>query len=95
MPIPDGYLVCIEHVAVGKSNETLGVHACLSGGNILVVEAMQDKAQGWVDKVKNGNPQKRSLWFPLDKQLWRKVKYGLCRNTSGFIQLGDYIQKQY
>ena len=29
--MPDGYLVCIEHVAVRKSKETLGVHTCPSG----------------------------------------------------------------
>ena len=30
VPIPDGSSVPIEHVAVGKSKETLGVHTCLS-----------------------------------------------------------------
>ena len=33
VPTPDGYLVTIEHVVVGKSKETLGVHTCPSGGN--------------------------------------------------------------
>ena len=31
VPMPDGSLVTIEHVAVGKSKETLGVHTCSSG----------------------------------------------------------------
>ena len=56
---------------------------------------MQDKAQVWVDKAKEVKLQRRSLWFLLDKQFWPKMKYGLCGKTSGFIQLEDYIQKQY
>ena len=95
VPITDVYLVCIEHVTVGKSKETLGVHKLPSGGNRGALEAMQDKAQGWLYKEKNGKLQRRSLWFLIDKQLWPKLKYNLCVITSGFIQLGDCLQKQY
>ena len=56
---------------------------------------MQDNSKGWLDKAKNRKIQRRSLWFLLDKQFWPKMKYGLCGKTSGFIQLEDYIQKQY
>ena len=49
VPMPDGSSVTIEHVAVGKSKETLGVHTCPSGKNMGALKAMQDKAQGWVD----------------------------------------------
>ena len=31
VPMPDGSSVTIEHVAVGKSKETLGMHTCPSG----------------------------------------------------------------
>ena len=55
VPIPDGSSVAIEHVAVGKSKETLGVHTCPSGGNKGALKSMQDKAQGWVDKEKMGS----------------------------------------
>ena len=87
VPILDGYLVCIEHVVVGKSKDTLGVHTFPSGGNRGLLEAMHDKAQGFVGKVKNGKLKRRSLWFLLYKQLWTKVKYILCGNTAGFIQM--------
>ena len=33
VPMPDGYSVTIEHVAVRKSKETLGVHTFPSGEN--------------------------------------------------------------
>ena len=53
--MPDGSSVNIEHVAVGKSKETLGVHTCLSGGNKGTLKARQDNTQGWVDKAKMGS----------------------------------------
>ena len=66
VPIPYGSLVTIENVAVGKSKEPLGVHPCLSGGNKGALKDIQDKAQGWVDKAKNGRLKRRSLWFLLE-----------------------------
>ena len=84
MPMSDGSSITIEHVAVGKSKETLGVHTCPSGGNKGAIKAMQDKAQGWVDKSKNGKLKRRSVWFLLEKQFWPKVRYGLCSNTASF-----------
>ena len=46
VPIPDGPSVTFEHVAVGKSKETLEVHTFPSGGNKGALKTMQDKAQG-------------------------------------------------
>ena len=63
--MPDGYLVTIDHVVVGKSKEILGVHTCPSGGNKGALKVMQDKAQGWVDKAKNGKLKRISVWFLL------------------------------
>ena len=59
------------------------------------MKTIQDKAQGWVDKAKNGKLKGRSLWFLLEKKFWPKVRYGLCGNTSSFAQLEDYLQRQY
>ena len=66
VPMTDGSLVTIEHVAVGKSKETFGVHTCPSEGNKGALKAMQDKAQGWVDKAKNRKLKRRSVWFLLE-----------------------------
>ena len=52
VPMPNGSSVTIENVEVRKSKETLGVHKCLSGENKGALKAMQDKAQGWVEKAK-------------------------------------------
>ena len=49
-------------MAVRKSKENLGVHTCPSGINKGAGEAMQDKAQGWVDKAKKREDTEN---FPL------------------------------
>ena len=95
MPMPDGSSVTIEHVAVSKSKETLGVHTCPSGENKGELKAIQYKAQGWAYKEKNGKPKRKSVWFLLEKQFLPKVRYGLCGNTDSFTQLEDYLQRQY
>ena len=94
MPMPDGSSVTIEHVAVGKSKETLGVHTCPSGENKGELKSIQDKAQGWVDKATNGKLKRRSVWFLLEKQFWPKVRYGLCGITASFAQLKDCLQRK-
>ena len=93
--MPDGYSVNIEHLAVGKSEETLGVHTFPSGENKGALKAMQYKTQGWVDKAKNGKLKRRSVWFLLEKKFWPKVMYVLCSNTASFSQLEDCLQRQY
>ena len=80
-------------MAVSKSKETLGVHTCPSGGNKGALKAIQDKAQGWVDKEKNGKRKRISVWFLLGKQFWPKARYGLCSNTASFAQLEDCLQR--
>ena len=55
---------------------------------------MHYKAQGWVDKAENGNLQRRSLWFLLDKHLWLNAKYGLYGNTDGFKHLEKCLNKK-
>ena len=59
------------------------------------MKAIQDKAQGWVEKAKNGKLRRRYLWFLLGKHFWTKVRYGLCGNTAIFTQLEDCLQRQY
>ena len=95
VPMQDGSLFTIEHVAVRKSKETLRVHTCPSEENRGALKAMQDKAQDWVDKAKNGKLNRISFWFLLEKQFWHKVRYGLCGNMASFVQLEDCLQKQY
>ena len=78
VPMPGGSRVPIKHLSVDTAKETLGVFSCPSGKAGTQIKFMQDKAQSWVDRAKEGGKlRRRDVWFLLDHQLWPKVRYGL------------------
>ena len=77
--MPDGKMAKIDHLPVTESKETLGVWTSPDGSAEV---AMRDKAQKWVDKVKEGTLKRSVVWFLMDVQFWPRVGYGLCCNTA-------------
>ena len=77
--MPDGYSVCIEHVEVVKSKETLGVHTCPLGKNRGALESMQDKAQVWVAKARNGKVTKKITLVPARQTVLAEDEVWLVR----------------
>ncbi len=79
----NGRIVSIDHLLVDDRKETLGVWTCLAGkakprsrldkDPNSHIEAMQDKAQKWIDDASNGYLSRRDVCFLLDHQLWPKV----------------------
>ena len=95
VPMPDGPVAQIEHLPVDTAKETLGVWTSPTGCNKKAIQAMQNKAQEWIDRAKEGNMRQRDIWFLTKHQLWPKVSYGLCSNTAKFADLETALQKQY
>ena len=56
---------------------------------------IQDKAQKWVNDVRNGKLHGRSVWFSMKFQLVPRIVYGLCSSTASFNDLSDALRKQY
>ena len=56
---------------------------------------MREKAQEWVDKVKEGALRRSDIWFLMDCQFWPSVGYGLCCNTATHHELERCLSKQY
>ena len=94
VPLPDGSSVAIDNLSVDTEKETLGVLSCPSGKTTGMNNAMKKKAQEWVDEAKNSKLRPSNIWFMLDKQMWPRVGYGLCTNTSSFSVLSDLLYKQ-
>ena len=86
--MPDGCLVGIEHVADGKSNDTLEVRTFPSGGNIGALEAMKDKAQGWVNKVKKRKPINNITLVSTRKTVIAKGESWIVRQYSRIYTAG-------
>ena len=77
----DGSQVQIEHAAVDTEKETLGVWKSTVGESKTVLETMQNKADEWITRDKEGTISRRDVWLLLDRQLWTRFGYGLSSNT--------------
>ena len=81
VPMLDGSQVQIEHAAVDTAKETLGVWTSPVRDSKAALETMQNKADKWISRAKEGTLSRRDVWFLLDRQLWPRVGYGLNRKT--------------
>ena len=59
------------------------------------IRMMQDKAQQWVNDVRNGKLHHRNVWFSLKFQLRPRIIYGLCSSTATFDELSNAMRRQY
>ena len=80
VPVPYGSQVQIEYAAVDTAKETLGVWTSFVGDSKYSLETMQNKADEWIARVKEGNLSRRDVWFLVDRQLWPRFGYGLSSN---------------
>ena len=81
VPMPDGSQVQIEHAAVDTAKETLVEWTSPVGDSKADLEVMQNKADDWIARVKEGTLSRRDMWLLLDRQLWPIVGCELSRNT--------------
>ena len=95
MPMPNGTSVPIEHLSVDTARETLGVFTCPSGQSKAQIKSMNEKAQGWLDRAKEGKLRRRDVWFLLDHQLWPKCGYGLCSLTAPWKELDGCMNNKW
>jgi hypothetical protein len=56
---------------------------------------MQEKAQAWINAVRNGHLHHRNVWFLLKVQFWPRIRYGLCSLTATFHELEYALHQQY
>jgi hypothetical protein len=77
------------------AEKTLGAMTSPNGDSCAVIMMMQDKAQQWVNDVRNGKLHRRNVWFSLKFQLLPRIVYGLCSSTATFEELGNALRKQY
>ena len=95
VPMPDGACVPIEHLSVDTARETLGVFTCPSGQAKAQIKSMNDKAQGWLDRAKEGKLRRRDVWFLLEHQLWPKCGYGLCSLAAPWKELDGCMNNKW
>ncbi|KAL9190098.1 hypothetical protein ACHAXT_007309 [Thalassiosira profunda] len=95
VPLPDRSRAPIKHIPVDAAEKTLGVMSAVNGSGAASIKLMQDKAQGWVNDLRNGHLHRRMVWFSMNVQFWPRVGYGICNTTATFDELADALQSQY
>ncbi len=55
VPLPGGAIAAIVHQPVAHSEKTLGAMTSPEGSSTGQIAMMQEKAQGWIDAVRNGH----------------------------------------
>jgi hypothetical protein len=94
-PLPGGASAAIGHRSVTHLEKTLGAMTSPDGNSSAAIVMMQQKAQQWIDLVRNGHLHHRNIWFLLGAQFWPRVGYSLCSSTATYNELETALQKQY
>jgi hypothetical protein len=92
VPLPGGGSARIGHNSVSHAEKTLGVMTSPDGNSGTAIRMMQDKAQQWVNDVRNGKLHRRNVWFSLKFQLCPRITYGLCSSTAKFDELSNCLR---
>ncbi len=91
IPLPDGILAPISHLAVDNAQKTLGVTTCPSGNSAGSLNQMKDKAKKWFDSLTAGRLYRQMMWFSVDPQMWPSVKYGFCCSMATLSELDSFF----
>lgn len=95
VPMPDGSMAPIDHLAVTDSKEILGVFTCPAGLSEDFLDAMGTKAQDWVARAGEGKLRRRDIWFLMDHQLWPSAGYSLSSCLASWDDLDKCLDRQY
>ena len=95
VPLPDGKMAEISHLAVDIAQRTLGVTTCPSGSSAGSLKQMKDKAKKWFDSLTAGRLHQRMMWFSVDRQMWPSVKFGLCCSMATLLELDAVLMPMY
>jgi hypothetical protein len=91
VPLPGGGSAGIGHKLVSHAKKMLGAMTSPDGNCRAAIRMIQDKAQQWVNNVRNGKLHRRNVWFSLKFQLCPRIVYGLCSSTATFNKLSNTL----
>jgi hypothetical protein len=93
VPLPGGAIAAIGHRPVSHLEKTLGAMTSPDGSSAGQIAQMWEKAQGWIDAVRNGHLHHCNVWFLLGTQFCPRVGYSLCSSTATFDELEGALRK--
>ncbi len=95
VPLPGGGTAGISHKPVTHAEKTLGAMTSPDGNSSSAIAMIQEKAQQWINAVRNGHLHCRNVWFSLKVQFFPRISYGLCSSTPSFQELERALHREY
>jgi hypothetical protein len=95
VPFSEGSSAATVHHPITHAEKTLGAMTSPDGISSGAVQQMQEKAQQWVDAVRNNHLHHPNVWFSLEVQFWLWVGYSLCNSTASYEDLENTLQMHY
>jgi hypothetical protein len=95
VPLPGGGSAAIAHRPVSHADKMLGALTSPDGDSASAILQMQEKAQQWVDAVRNGHLHQWNVWFLLGVQFWPWLGFSICNSTAMYDKLEHALQRQY
>ena len=93
--LPSGGNAPIDHKPVEHAEKTLGAMTLPDDNCAAAIGMMQEKAQQWIDAVRNGHLHRRNVWLSLEVQFWPRIGYGVCSSTTTLKELNRALHRQY
>ncbi len=85
--LPGGRKAAISHKGVSHAEKTLGAMISPDRDSSASILMMQDKAQQWINDIRNGHLHRQNVWFSIKVQLWPPVGYGICSSMATLSEL--------
>jgi hypothetical protein len=95
IPLPGGNTAPIDHKPVEHAEKTLGAMTLPDGNSAAAIGMMQEKAQQWINAVRNGKLHRRNVWFSLKVHLKPWIGYGLCSSAASLKELDKALYREY
>ena len=95
IPLPDDTVATIKHLGVDEASKTLGSMTCPSGRSTAAISRMQEQAQEWIDRAKNGQLSRRNLWELMARQFLPKIGFGIGTLSASLEDLSQALHRQY
>ncbi len=73
----------------------LGATTLPDGNSSSAISMIQEKAQQWINAIRNGHLHCHNVWFSLKIKFFRRISYGLCSSTATVKELEQALHCQY
>jgi hypothetical protein len=70
VPLPGGKEEPIDHKSVDHAKKTLGAMTSPNGDSSASLALIKEKAQTWINSVRNGHLHRQNVWFSMKVQFW-------------------------